>query len=140
MAEALFTAADLASMRAFNEANLPHTAGLRSGTKTFEPGGTGAAIVWAGGDPTWVDNCRLSPAAPPQERLSAGSVTNLNEFWVVLPQARSVPVNTSTTYYRLEVTHDIPGLVSPLPLYVKGTPFRSYEMLRKVLCTTEAPK
>jgi hypothetical protein len=25
-------------------------------------------------------------------------------------------------------------------LYVKGTPYRSYEMLRKVLTTTEAPK
>jgi hypothetical protein len=58
----------------------------------------------------------------------------------VLPQSRSVPVNTGATYYRLEVTHDIPGLTSPLSLYLKGTPSRSYEMLRKVLCTTEAPK
>jgi hypothetical protein len=138
MTDVLFTAADLAEMRAFNEANLPHTAGLRSGTRDFSP--TGSGITWSPGDPTWVEPCRVSPAIPPQERLSAGSITNINEFWVVLAQDVSVPVNTSTTHYRLEVTHTIPGLASPLMLYVKGTPYRSYEMLRKVLCTTEAPK
>jgi hypothetical protein len=85
------------------------------------------------GRPTPWRTCRISPASTPQEQLSSGSITNLNEFWVVLPQSASVPVNTGPTYYRLEVTHDIPGLTSPLPLYLKGTPSRSYEMLRKVL-------
>lgn len=140
MGTTLFSAADLAEMRALSDANLPHTAALRTGTKTWEAGGTGAAIAWAGGDATALGGCRLSPASTPQENLSSGSITNLNEFWVVLPQSVSVPVNAAATYYRLEVTHDIPGLPSPLLLYVKGTPFRSYEMLRKVLCTTEAPK
>jgi hypothetical protein len=70
--DVLFTAADVAEMRAFSDANLPHTAGLRSGTKTFEAGGTGGAIAWAGGDPTWTDDCRISPASTPQEQLSSG--------------------------------------------------------------------
>jgi hypothetical protein len=138
MADVLFTTADIAEMRAFNDANLPHTAGLRQGTKDYGPSGGG--IVWAGGDPTWVEPCRVSPASTPQENLSSGSITNLNEFWVVLRQGVAVPVNSGSTFYRLEVTHSIPGLASPVFLYVKGTPFRSYEMLRKVLCTTEAPK
>lgn len=140
MSDLMFTAADIVEMRAFNEANLPHTAGLRSGTKSYESGGTGGAIVWASGDPTWVEPCRVSPAQPPQEQLSAGSVVNTNEYWCVMAQDVSVPVNSGTTFYRLEVTHDLPGVASPLNLYIRGTPYRSYEMERKVLCTTEAPQ
>lgn len=140
MASSIFTTSEIEEMQAENDANLPHTAGLRQGTKTFEPGGTGGAIVWAGGDPTWVEPCRISPASVPQEKLSSGSITNLNEFWVVLAQSVAVPVNSGSTYYRLEITHDIPGLASPLMLYHKGAQFRSYEMMRKELMTTEMPK
>src|SRR5215213_5099396 len=105
MPDMLFTTSDIEEMQAFSDANLPHTAGLRQGTKTFEPGGTGGSIVWAGGDPTWVEPCRISPASVPQENLSAVSITNLNEFWVVMRQGAVMPQNVSNTYYRLEVTH-----------------------------------
>jgi hypothetical protein len=143
MTDVLFTAADVAEMRAFSDANLPHTAGLRQGTKTFEPGGTGGAIAWAGGDPTWAEPCRVSPASTPQERLSSGSDHEPERVLGGDAAGRERATEhggTVSTYYRLEVTHDIPGLTSPLMLYLKGTPSRSYEMLRKVLCTTEAPK
>jgi len=138
---ALFTAADLAEMRALNEANLPHSAALRVGNKTWEPGGTDSDIDWhLPSDPVWTEPCRMSPASPPQEQLASGTVTNTNTFYVVFAQDVSVPVNSADTFYRLEVTHDIPGITSPLMLYVEGQFFRTYEMERKVLCTTEAPK
>jgi hypothetical protein len=134
----LFTAADIADMRAFNDANLPDTIGLRSGTKTYGPGGSGS-IVWASGDPTWTEPCRVSPASTPQEALSAGAITEVKDFWVVTREGVIVPQNTGTTFYRLEWVHGITGLTSPFMLYLRGTPLRSYRMLSKFLCTTVAP-
>ena len=135
----LFTAADLAEMRAFNEANLPDTVALRPGVKTFEPGGTGSKIVWSVLDPTWTEPARVSNANAPQERLSAGSITEIRDFWVVTREGVVVPQNSGTTFYRLEWVHGITGLVSPFLLYLKGTPLRSFRMLARFLCTSEAP-
>jgi hypothetical protein len=136
----LFTAADIADMKAFNDANLPDTIGLRSGTKTYGPGGSGS-IVWAPGDPTWTEPCRVSPASTPQEALSAGAITEVKDFWVITREGVIVPQNSGTTFYRLEWQRDINA--DPLPplfmLYLRGTPLRSYRMLSKFLCTTVAP-
>lgn len=137
----LFTAADLAEMRAENDANLPHSVVIEQGVVTFEPGGTRSGIVWAI-EPVATEPCRISPASAPQERLSAGAITEIKLFYVVMRVGASVPQNTADglTFYRLRVTHDIAGFASPLTLYLVGTPGHSFEMERKVLCTTEAPQ
>lgn len=140
MTDVLFTAADIAEMRAFSDANLPHSAAIQQGTRSFEAGGTGGKITWAA-DPVATEACRLSPASAPQESLTGGSVANVREFYVTMEHAAMVPADTAgTTLYRLAVTHDMSGAPSPLYLYPVGTPVRSYEMLRKILTTTVSPK
>lgn len=130
MSEVLFSAADLAEMRAFNDANLPHTADVESWSRVREPGGTYVS--------TWADEqsglpCRLATVGAPAERLASGTFAEVKEFRVDF----AVDVMIASSNRRLIVTHDIPGLVSPLTLYVTGVPARTYEMQRTVLATTE---
>jgi hypothetical protein len=139
MSEVMLSAADLEEMRAFNDANLPHSAAIEQGTRTFEPGGTAGPITW-NPVPLATEPCRISPASVPQEQMTAGSLTSVREFYVTMREGAAVPADSTNTFQRISVTHDRSGAPSPLRLYPIGTPVRSYEMLRKVLCTTTAPQ
>jgi hypothetical protein len=130
VSDVLFDATDLAEMRAFNEANLPHTADVEAWTRVREPGGT-YTTSW-----TVEQNdlpCRLATVGAPAERLASGTFAEVKEFRVDF----DVDVSIATLNRRLVVTHTIPGLASPLTLYVTGVPARTYEMQRTVLATTE---
>ena len=137
---AVFTTDDIAEMRAFNDANLPDTVGLRHGTRTYEPGGT-MALVWDGGDPTWVEPARVSPNGTPQERITAGSIQDVNELFAIMREGVTVPRDTGADFYRLEWTHTIAGLTNPFLLYdLRPVEIRSVRMLTKVLVSTQAPQ
>lgn len=143
-APVLFTAADIAEMRAFNEANLPDSVALRHGSQVYEPGGTRGPVVWDL-NPTWTEPCRVSPASPPQEQLTAGSLSEVKDFFLVTREGVAIPSNYvaldgTAHFYRLEWVHGITGLTSPFLLYLRGTPLRSYRMLSKFLCHTVAPQ
>jgi hypothetical protein len=127
---ALFTAADLADMRAFAAANRPHTADVEAKTIVRQPGGTNVV--------TWVPEqtalpCRLATVGTPAERLTAGTFHEVKEFRA----AFDVEVSISAADRRIVVTHDIPGIPSPIALLVTGSEAHTYEMERVVLCTTE---
>ena len=139
MTHVVFTAADLSEMRAFNDANLKDSIALRHGTRTYEPGGTLGPIEWDA-DPVWTEPARVSPASTPQERLTAGSISEVKDFWAIMREGVIVPSNDADDVYRLEWTHDITGLTNPFLLYLRGTPLRSYRMLSKFLCSTVAPQ
>jgi hypothetical protein len=136
---AVFTAADIAELKALNDAHLPHTAKLFRGARTSEPGGTGSYIAWEP-DPLWEEPARISPSSAPQEQLSAGSITNVDDVWLVTREGVSIPRNTGTTYYKINFEHDLTGVTNPLPLSLRGQPFRSYRALSKFLMTTVMPK
>ena len=128
---ALFSASDLAEMQAFNAASLPHTATVEQWTRTREPGGTYVT--------TWVTEqsalpCRLATVGTPTERLASGTFAAVTEFRVSF----AVSVQIASSNRRLVITHDIPGIASPLTLYVTGSEARTYEMERTLLGTTEA--
>ena len=130
MTDLLFTPADLAEMQAFGAANRPHTADVEAWTRVREPGGTYTT--------TWVVEqndlpCRLATVGTPTERLASGSFTEVKEFRC----AFDVDVAIAASNRRLVVTHDIPGLASPLTVLVTGSEAHTYEMERVVLCTTE---
>jgi hypothetical protein len=126
----LFTTADLAEMRAFNEANLPHTADVEAWTRVREPGGT-YVTTWAT-EQTGLP-CRAATVGSPAERLASGTFAEVKEFAV----AFDVDVMIAASNRRIILTHDIPGIASPITLYVTGSEARTYEMERVVLCTTE---
>lgn len=139
MSEVLFSATDLAEMRAFSDANLPDTVALRRGVRTRVSGGTYSAPVWDVAV-LWTEPCRVSPASAPQEQLTAGSITEIRDFFVITREGVSVPKDeasgaTTQNVYRLEWVHGITGVTSPFLLYLKGTPLRSYRMLSKFLCS-----
>lgn len=129
MTAPLFTPADLAEMRALNEANLPHSGVIQSAA-TSSAGGGETTTVWS---TVATEPCRLSPATPAQEQLTAGAVREIKDFYVVFAQDVVVSANN-----RVTVTHDIPGLSSPVTLEVTGVAGRSFEMLRKVTATIVA--
>jgi hypothetical protein len=128
--DTLFTTADLAEMRAFSDANLPHSATVQAWTRVREPGGT-YVTTWSteqSGLP-----CRLATVGTPTERLASGTFTEVKEFRVVFAADAVIAAGNR----RLVVTHTIPGLASPLTLYVTGVEAKTYEMQRGVLATTE---
>lgn len=127
---ALFTAADLLEMRAENEANLPHTADVEAWTRVREPGGT-YVTTWATEQSDLP--CRLATVGSPTERLASGTFAEVKEFRVTF----DVDVLIASSNRRLIVTHTIPGIASPLTLYVTGVKSGTYEMQRTVLATTE---
>ena len=129
MSDVLFTASDLAEMRAFNAANLPHTCDVEHWTRVREPGGTFTS--------SWVveqDNvpCRLAIIGTPEERLASGTLTEFKDFRVDF----AVGVTVEVANRKITITHDIPALPSPLTLYPKGSLSRTYEMQRTVLAST----
>jgi hypothetical protein len=75
----------------------------------------------------------LATVGTPTERLASGSFTEVKEFRC----AFDVDVAIAASNRRLVVTHDIPGLASPLTVLVTGSEAHTYEMERVVLCTTE---
>lgn len=130
MSEVLFSPSELAEMQAFGAANRPHTADVEAWTRVREPGGT-YVTTWA------VEQndlpCRAATVGTPTERLASGTYGEVKEFRV----AFDVDVSIASANRRLVLTHDIPGVVSPVTLYVTGSEARTYEMERVVLCTTE---
>lgn len=130
MSEVLFTAADLAEMQAFAAANHPHTADVEAWTRVREPGGTYTT--------TWVVEqndlpCRLATVGTPTERLASGTFNEVKEFRATF----DVDVSIASINRRLVITHDLPGIASPLTVLVTGSKVQTYEMERVVLCTTE---
>ena len=130
MSDVLFDATDLAEMQAFAAANRPHTAVVQQWTRAREPGGTYVT--------TWVTEqsglpCRLATVGTPTERLASGTFAAVSEYRC----AFDVDVLIAPSNRRLVVTHDIPGVASPLTLYVTGSEARTYEMERVVLGTTQ---
>jgi hypothetical protein len=132
MSDLLFTAADLAEMQAFSAANLPHTADVEAWTRVREPGGT-YTTTWTVVEGLTDLPCRASTVGTPAERLASGTFAEVKEFAVVF----DVDVMIAASNRRLVLTHDIPGIASPITLYVTGSEARTYEMERVVLCTTE---
>jgi hypothetical protein len=130
VSEVLFDATDLAVMRAFNDANLPHTADVEAWTRVREPGGT-YTTTW-----TVEQNdlpCRLATVGTPAERLASGSFSEVKEFRVDFAYGTLIAPSNR----RLVITHTLPGIASPLTMYVTGIPARTYEMQYTVLATTE---
>lgn len=130
MPDLLFSTADLADMQAFGAANRPHTADVQHRVSVRQPGGTFTD--------TWPTEqtalpCRLATVGTPAERLTAGSFAEIKEFRV----AFDVDVQINSADRRLVVTHDVPGIPSPITLYVTGSTAHSFEMERVVLATTE---
>ena len=141
MPDVLFTAADIAEMRAFNDANLPDTVALRHGTRTYEAGGTRGPIVWDGGDPMWTEPARVSPASAPQEQLTGGSVQDARELIAIMRDGVSIPRDDGDDFYRLEWTHTITGLASPFMLYdLRAVEVRTFRMMAKYLGSVVAPQ
>lgn len=130
MSEVLFDATGLAEMRAFNAANLPHTADVEAWTRVREPGGT-YTTTWAPEQSSLP--CRLATVGTPTERLASGSFSEVKEFRVDFAYATLIAPSNR----RLVITHTLPGIASPLTLYVTGIPARTYEMQYTVLATTE---
>ena len=130
MSDVLFDATDLTDARAFNAANLPHTADVEAWTRVREPGGT-YVTTWAGEQSDLP--CRLAVVGSPTERLASGTFVEVKEFRVDF----AVDVEIEASNRRVIVTHDIPSLANPLTLYVTGIPARTYEMQRTVLATTQ---
>ena len=84
----------------------------------------------------------MSPATAPQERLSAGSITEIREFYVVFTEGTAVPRDSQATpttqhVYRLEWESGISGVSDPVLMYLKGMPARSYRAMAKFLVSTE---
>lgn len=123
-------------VKSMSDDALIHSVVVKQATRVRENGGT-YTVNWAGASTVGTYDCRLSPATPPQERLSAGSVTEIKDFWVVTANTVAIPKDSGNTLYRLEVTHDLTNIATPIVLYHKGTPIRSFEGLRKHLCSTE---
>jgi hypothetical protein len=130
--DTLFTTADLAEMRAFGAANRPHTAAVEAWTRTREPGGT-YVTTWVGVSGQGALPCRAATVGTPAERLASGTFAEVKEMRV----AFDVDVMIPSENRRIILTHDIPGLASPVTLYVTGSEARTFEMERIVLCTTE---
>lgn len=128
-------------VKAISDAHLPDDIALRRGVRTRVSGGTYSAPVWDG-SVQWTKKGRVSPATPPQERLSAGSITEIKDFFVVFTEGTAVPRDgqasaTTQTVYRLEWTSGVPGVTDPVLMYLRGTPLRSYRALSKFLVSTE---
>jgi len=128
-------------VKAISDAHLRDDIALRRGVRTRVSGGTYSAPAWDA-EVQWTKKGRVSPATAPQERLSAGSLTEIREFYVVFTEGTSVPRDgqaTPTTQhvYRLEWESGIAGVSDPVLMYLKGTPARSYRALSKFLTTTE---
>lgn len=130
MSEVLFTASDLAEMQAFNDANLPHTCDVDVWSRVREPGGTYTSSWTTEQDAV---PCRLAIIGTPEEKLASGTLREFKDFRVDF----AVDVSVAVANRRMVITHDIPGLPSPLTLYPTGSLARTYEMQRTVLATTE---
>ena len=126
---ALFSTADLTDLRAFSEANLPHTADVVAAGTAVDDGGGEYTLPWNVVEQNDLP-CRFAPSRVQIEQIIAGAIREVKDIDVFF----DVNVAVATTR-RLTLTHDNPALPNPVTLEVTGYVARTYEMERKVLCS-----
>lgn len=129
----IFDPASLAELRAFAERAMTATAAIQSRTTTEGVGGDDGD-TWTTVEGLDAVPCSFRPAAAPNEVVVADAEQAVATYLVKLPHGTPV-----TAPQRLVITHERPGIPSPLTLDVVGPYFRSTEISRWVQCTLVGP-
>jgi CRISPR/Cas system-associated exonuclease Cas4 (RecB family) len=125
----MFPDAAIATMRAVQEANLPHSCQIKAQTLGARTGGV-ASETWNNvGAPV---ACRARVQGSPFEQLTADQLRNTTRYEVVLP----ISVTEVTRKHRLEVTGEFAGVTWTLLLQVEG-PLgpKLAQTMRRYLCS-----
>jgi hypothetical protein len=126
---ALFSDAAIATMRAVQEANLPHTCQIKAQAAGARVGGVLSDNWQDVGVPV---KCRVRVQGSPFEQLTSDQLKNGTRYEVVLP----VTVIVVTRKHRLEVTGDFAGVAWTILLQVEG-PLgpKLAQAMRRYLCS-----